>query len=83
MSRQTNHDVLQPCPDFDAGGLTGREEGVDDGCADGSVVIAGKEIVLAPQGQRPDGILDSVVVDVVSESPSRIITETDKSYSRI
>ena len=46
-------------------------------------MIAGKEIVLAPQGQRPDGILDSVVVDVVSESPSRIITETDKSYSRI
>ena len=31
VTRQADQDVLKPYPRFDAGGLTGREEGVDDG----------------------------------------------------
>ena len=65
VTRQADQDVLKPYPRFDAGGLTGREEGVDDGGTDCRVMIAGEQIVLSAQSQRPDSVLDAVVVDVV------------------
>ena len=46
--------------------LTAAEEGVDDGCSDGCVMVAAEEVVLSSDGERADCILDSVVVDVIS-----------------
>ena len=46
--------------------LTAAEEGVDDGCSDGCVVVAAEEVVLSSDGERADCILDSVVVNVIS-----------------
>ena len=63
--RQADQDVFEPRPGFYAGCLAGGEQRVDDGGADGCVVVAGEEIVLAAKGQRPDGVLDAVVVDAV------------------
>lgn len=44
-------------------GLAGRDERVHRGCTDRGVVIAAKQVVLPPEGQRSDGILDEFVVD--------------------
>lgn len=65
MAGQADKDIFKPCPGFYAGRLARGEQRVDDGGADGCVVVAGEEIVLAAKGQRPDGVLDAVVVDVV------------------
>ena len=46
--------------------LAAAEEGVYDCCADGRIVVAAEEVVLPADGQRADGILHSVVVDVIS-----------------
>ena len=46
--------------------LTAAEEGVDDGCSDGCVMVAAEEVVLSSDGERTDCILDYVVVDVIS-----------------
>ena len=46
--------------------LAATEEGVDDGCSDGCIMVAAEEVVLASYRQRTDCILYAVVVDVLS-----------------
>ena len=46
--------------------LAAGKEGVHNGRAHCGIVVAAEEVVLSAQGQRPDGILHAVVVDVVS-----------------
>ena len=46
--------------------LAAAEEGVDDGCSDGCVMVAAEEVVLSSDGERADRILNSVVVNIVS-----------------
>lgn len=65
LCREPPQDILEPLQGVNAGGLAGSEEGVDDGRADGGVVVAAEEIVLAAEGQRADSVLHAVVVDVV------------------
>ncbi len=65
MAGEAGKDIFQPGPGLDICRLAAAEQRVDDGGADGCVVVAGEEIVLAAKGQRPDGVLDAVVVDVV------------------
>ena len=47
----SREDSLQPSPRVDVGSLAAREERVDDGGAQGCVMIAAEEL----QRQRPDG----------------------------
>ena len=69
MAGQADKDILKPCPGFYAGRLARGEQRVDDGGADGCVVVAGEEIVLAAKGQRPDGVLEvkSLHQDLLAE----------------
>ena len=46
--------------------LAAAEEGVDDGCSDGCIMVSAEEIVLASDRQWADCVLHAVVVDVVS-----------------
>ena len=62
--RDFSQDILHPGPRVDTGGLAGAYERIYDCRAIGGCVIAAEQVVLPAQGQRPDGILDEVVVDV-------------------
>ena len=82
MAGQADKDIFKPCPGFYAGRFARGEQRVDDGGADGCVVVAGEEIVLAAKGQRPDGVLDAVVVDVVPPVEN-IATQARKQRVRV
>ncbi len=62
VSGDTDKDILHPRARVFTHSLAGIYQRVDDGCAYGSIVVSAEEMVLAAQGQRPDGILDEVVV---------------------
>ncbi len=64
--REAPENIDEPCADVDASGLLGGEKGVCDGHPDDSGEIAGEEIGLSAEGQRTDGILGAVVVDLIS-----------------
>lgn len=66
LHRKTPERVFQPWPDLDIVRLAAGKEGVHNGRAHCGIVVAAEEVVLSAQGQRPDGILHAVVVDVVS-----------------
>ena len=61
-----SEDIDEPSADIDAGGLAGGDKGVCDGSPDRCGVIACEEIVFPAEGQRTDGILDAVVVDLIA-----------------
>ena len=61
--RDPPDDVFEPGTGIDIIGLATGDERVHHGSPDGGCVVPAEEIVLAPQSQRPDGILDGVVVD--------------------
>ena len=62
--RQFAEHILHPCSRVDPCSPAGAYEGVYDGCPICGGVVAAEEIVLPAESQRPDGILDEVVVDV-------------------
>ena len=62
--RQFAEHILHPCSRVDPCSPAGAYEGVNDGCPVCGGVVAAEEIVLPAESQRPDGILDKVVVDV-------------------
>lgn len=64
LVRQFAEDILHPCSRVNPCGPAGAYEGVYDGCPICRGVVAAEEIVLPTECQRPDGILDEVVVDV-------------------
>jgi len=46
--------------------LAGGKQGVDHGCPLCGVVVTAEQIVLAPDGQRPDAVLHHIVVYLVT-----------------
>ena len=61
---QYAEDILHPYSRVNSCGLTSAYEGVYDGCPICRGVVAAEEIVLPAECQRPDSVLDEVVVDV-------------------
>lgn len=66
VSGDAAKDIGMPRSDIDPSSLAGGDEGVCDGGPHGRGMVPGEQEVLPPQGQRPDGILDAIVVDVVA-----------------
>lgn len=65
VTRQARKDILQPSPGLYLRRFAAAEQGVDNGCAYGRIMIAGEQEVLAAQGQRSDCVLDAIVINVV------------------
>ena len=63
MRRNATEHIGKPQLGIDIVFLAGRQERVDDGRALGRVVRAGKEVILAPQGNRTDGVLNQIGVN--------------------
>ena len=62
-ARHAGEDVLEPGVRLYAVELCGFDEGDDDGLSLRAAVGAGEEMVLAAEGYRPDGALDSIIVE--------------------
>ena len=64
MRADTLEDITQPFPGIDPLDLTASEEGIHHGGSLSPLVGTGEQVVLAAQGQRADGVLDEIVVDL-------------------
>ena len=81
MAGQADKDIFKPCPGFYAGRLARGEQRVDDGGADGAIVVPAEQEVLPVQGKRPDGILHEVAVDAEA-SVVHIAAQSGKKRQR-
>ena len=61
--RQAREDITQISVWIFAVPLTGHDDRVDDGRALAGIGMTDKEPVLLPNGRRPDGVFDQVVVE--------------------
>ena len=62
--RQHGEDFLEPCFGFDIIDFTCGQQGINHGCVFCSIVRTGKEIIFSSECNRPDAILDQVIVDL-------------------
>ena len=63
--------ICQSLPGIYIQGGTAAKQGVHYGCILRCIMIATENIVLSSQGQGPDGILNKIIIDLVTDGELR------------